>query len=152
MHRLVLSLPSRSQTLAIAVKKHAKTDTKLFFSYPFLLDLSILFQIFCPVMQKEFCQHLVETEKKAKEVLIENMSYKHNYTIMTSFQNNEFRQANRIGQGEDWGQNMVFQNKKTKAETSLKRSDPELIPLRNNKKLILGHSKSSSGRLFKTFS
>ena len=47
---------------------------------------------------------------------------------------------------------MVFQNKKTKAETSLKRSDPELIPLRNNKKLILGHSKSSSGRLFKTFS
>ena len=45
-HSLVPSLPSRTQTLPIAVKKYAKTDTKLFFSCPELLDYSILFQIF----------------------------------------------------------------------------------------------------------
>ena len=42
------SLPSRNETLAVAVKKHAKVDIKLFLSCPVLLDLSILFQIFCP--------------------------------------------------------------------------------------------------------
>ena len=44
----VSSLPSRNQTLAIAVKKHAKVDIKLFLSFIVLLDFSILFQIFCP--------------------------------------------------------------------------------------------------------
>ena len=44
----VPSLLSRTQILQIAVKKHAKTDTKLFFSCSVLLRYSILFQIFCP--------------------------------------------------------------------------------------------------------
>ena len=44
----VSSLSSRNQTLAIAVKKHAKVDIKLFLSFIVLLDFSILFQIFCP--------------------------------------------------------------------------------------------------------
>ena len=48
---LVPSLLSRTQTLPIAVKKHAKADIKLFFSYPILLNYSILFQIFCPGLQ-----------------------------------------------------------------------------------------------------
>ena len=39
-----VSLPE-NKALAIAVKKHAKVDIKLFLSYPVLLDLSILFQI-----------------------------------------------------------------------------------------------------------
>ena len=47
-HRLVLSLKSRNQTLEIAINKHAKKDTKLFFSCPVLMVFSILFQIFCP--------------------------------------------------------------------------------------------------------
>ena len=47
-YSLVPRLPSRTETLPIAVKKHAKTDTKLFFSCPVLLDCSILSQIFCP--------------------------------------------------------------------------------------------------------
>ena len=46
---LVPSLPSR--TLPIAVKKNAKTDTKLFFSCPILMDDSIFFQIFCTGLQ-----------------------------------------------------------------------------------------------------
>ena len=50
-HGLVVRLPSRTQTLRITVKKHTKTDTKLFFSCPVLLDYSILFQIFCPGLQ-----------------------------------------------------------------------------------------------------
>ena len=47
-HSLVPSFTSRNQSLLIAVKKHAKTYTKLFFFCPVLLDYSILFQIFCP--------------------------------------------------------------------------------------------------------
>ena len=50
-HSIVPSLPSRNQTLVIAVKKHAKIDTKLFFSCPVSLDFFILFQIFCPRLQ-----------------------------------------------------------------------------------------------------
>ena len=52
-HNLVPSLTSRTQTLPIAVKKQAKTDTKLLFSCPVLRDHSILFQIFCPGLQFE---------------------------------------------------------------------------------------------------
>ena len=37
-----------NKTLAIAVKKHAKVDIKLFFLCPVLLGLSISCQIFCP--------------------------------------------------------------------------------------------------------
>ena len=44
-------VPSFPQTLRIAVKKHAKPDTKLFFSCPVSLDYSILFQIFRPGLQ-----------------------------------------------------------------------------------------------------
>ena len=51
MHSLVPSLPSRSQTLAISVKIYVKIDTKIFFSCPVLLDLSILFQMFCQGLQ-----------------------------------------------------------------------------------------------------
>ena len=42
------SLHSTNSALAVAVKKNAKVDIKLFFSCPILLDFSILFQIFCP--------------------------------------------------------------------------------------------------------
>ena len=45
-HTLEPSLPSRASTLQIALKKHAKTDTKLLYSCLVLLDYSILFQIF----------------------------------------------------------------------------------------------------------
>ena len=48
---LVPSLFSRTYTLRIAVKKHAKSDTKLFFPCPILRDYSILFQIFCRGLQ-----------------------------------------------------------------------------------------------------
>ena len=41
------SAQSPFKNLQIAVKKNAKTDTKLLFSCPVLLDYSILFQIFC---------------------------------------------------------------------------------------------------------
>ena len=51
---MVPSLPSRNQTLAIAVKKHAKVDMKLLLSCPVLLDFSILFQIFCAGLQVFF--------------------------------------------------------------------------------------------------
>ena len=40
-HSQVPILPSRTQTLPVAVKKHAKTHTKLFFSCPVLLNYSI---------------------------------------------------------------------------------------------------------------
>ena len=50
-HSLGLRLPSRTQTLPIAFKKHAKANTKLFFSCPVLLDYSIQVQIFCPGLQ-----------------------------------------------------------------------------------------------------
>ena len=52
-HSLVPSLLSRTSALPIAVKKHAKTDTKLFSSCPVLLDYSILFQIFCPGLSEQ---------------------------------------------------------------------------------------------------
>ena len=42
------SLLSRNYTLAVAVKKHAKVDIKLFLACPVLLDFSILFRIFYP--------------------------------------------------------------------------------------------------------
>ena len=48
IHSPAPSLPSRNQIMAIAVKKHAKVDGKLFLSSPILLDFSILFQILCP--------------------------------------------------------------------------------------------------------
>ena len=51
IHSLMPSLPSRNQTLPIAVKKHTKMDTKLFFYCPVLPDLPMLFQIFCPGFQ-----------------------------------------------------------------------------------------------------
>ena len=35
-------------TLAMAVRKYAKVDIKLFLPGSLLLDVSILFQIFCP--------------------------------------------------------------------------------------------------------
>ena len=35
-------LPSRNETLAVAVKKHAKVDIKLFFSCTVLLDFSLV--------------------------------------------------------------------------------------------------------------
>ena len=38
----------RNQALKIAVKKTKKIDTKVSFSVHFLLDFSILFQLFCP--------------------------------------------------------------------------------------------------------
>ena len=50
-HSLMPSPASRTQTLPIAVKEHAKTDTKLFFFCPVLLDYSILFQISSPGLQ-----------------------------------------------------------------------------------------------------
>ena len=53
-HSIVSILPSRTQTLRIAVKKHAITDTKFFISCLVLLDYSILFQIFYPRLQLIF--------------------------------------------------------------------------------------------------
>ena len=47
---IVPSQPFRNYTLVIAVKKHAKVDVKLSLSCPILLDLSILFTVFCPVL------------------------------------------------------------------------------------------------------
>ena len=40
-HSLAPSLPSINQTLAIAVKKHAKVDIKLFLPCPALLGVSL---------------------------------------------------------------------------------------------------------------
>ena len=48
---LVPSLPLKDQTLAIAVKKHAKKDIKPLLFRPILLDFSILSEIFCPELQ-----------------------------------------------------------------------------------------------------
>ena len=44
------SLPSRNTILAIAVKDYAKTDTKVLWSCPVLLDLFTLLQVFCPAL------------------------------------------------------------------------------------------------------
>ena len=56
-HCIVPSLRSRNYILAVAVKKQANVDIKLSFSFPFLLDFSIFFQIFCPGLpeQAKFC-------------------------------------------------------------------------------------------------
>ena len=50
---LVPSLPSITQTLRIAVKKHSKAETKLFFFCSVLLYYSSLFQIFCPGLSEQ---------------------------------------------------------------------------------------------------
>ena len=43
--------PFQKLNLAIAVKKHAQIDIKLFLSCPVFLDLSIMFQISCSGLQ-----------------------------------------------------------------------------------------------------
>ena len=45
------SLPPKNETLAIAVKKHAKKDIKPFLSCSILLDFSILSKILFPGLQ-----------------------------------------------------------------------------------------------------
>ena len=55
-HSIVPSLPSKTKALLIVVKKHDKTHTKLFLSYPVLLDCYILFQIFCLGLQVKIYQ------------------------------------------------------------------------------------------------
>ena len=52
-HSVVPGLPFRNETLAIAVKKHAKVDIKPFLSCLVLLDFSVLFQIFCPALSEQ---------------------------------------------------------------------------------------------------
>ena len=42
------SFPFRNKTLAVAVKRHARVETKLFLSSPVLLGFYILLQIFFP--------------------------------------------------------------------------------------------------------
>ena len=65
----------------MAVKKHAKTDTKLFFSCPVLLDYSILFQIFCPGLW--FSKLVLETLSFLKNsTFLENWTeLRQNYTL-----------------------------------------------------------------------
>ena len=61
-HSPVSSLPSRNQTLAIAVKKHAKVDIKLFFSCPILLDFSTLARYFVGDCICKICYQLVHSQ------------------------------------------------------------------------------------------
>ena len=51
MLSLVARLPSGSKTLAVTVTNFPKADIKAFWSFPILLDIFILFQIFSPALQ-----------------------------------------------------------------------------------------------------
>ena len=50
---LAFSLPSRNKTLVIVVKNYTKTDIKVFYSSPILLDFLTLFHNLCLVI----CQY-----------------------------------------------------------------------------------------------
>ena len=58
--------------MAVAVKKKAKVDIKLFLSCPVLLDFSILFQIFCPGLQVYGWWLYVFSNKKSDKLLGDN--------------------------------------------------------------------------------
>ena len=67
-HNLVSSLHSGNQTLAIAVKKHAKVDAKLFFSCPILLDFFILFQMFRSILEVNTVLHFLPYTMALRQV------------------------------------------------------------------------------------